>query len=153
MAVAIRHVQNPAMAITHAFVGVVVSDFAAAHEWYVRLFGREADMSPRDGEGVWRLSSSSSVYVVGDPERPGNGVLTLAVDDLVAYADRLRADGLALTEQSGGNAPHRLTISDDDGNTITFFQDPAPRWPNSPGPAVGNGLASVKGGRVSGEAD
>jgi hypothetical protein len=82
-------------------------------------------MFPNDGEAVWRLTSESSVYVVGDPERAGHGLLTLAIDDLDAFANRLRSQGLALTEHSQGNAPRRLTISDDDGNTITFFQDPA----------------------------
>lgn len=112
------------MAITHAFAGVPVSDFSAAYEWYARLFGRAADTFPRDGEAVWRLTSSSSVYVVGDRGRAGNGLLTLAVADLDLQAGRLRAAGLALTEQSAGGAPRRVMITDDDGNTITFFEDP-----------------------------
>jgi catechol 2,3-dioxygenase-like lactoylglutathione lyase family enzyme len=111
--------------VTHGFIGVPVSDFTAAYEWYVQLFGRGADMFPRDDEAVWRLTSSSSVYVVGDPGRSGNGLLTLAVDDLQVHANRLRSEGLALAEQSAGNGPPRLMISDRDGNRITFFQDPA----------------------------
>lgn len=113
------------MAITHAFVGIPVSDYSTAYGWYARLFGRAADMFPRDGEAVWRLTSSSSVYVVGDRERAGHGLLTLAVADLGLRAGRLRAEGFALTEQSGGGAPRRVMITDDDGNTITFFEDPA----------------------------
>ncbi len=116
---------NPAMTLTHAFAGVAVSDYAAAHEWYVRLFGREADMYPHDHEAVWRLTTSSSVYVVGDVERAGNGLLTLATDDLASLAKRLQADGLAFTRDSGGDAPESLTVSDDDGNRTKFFQDPA----------------------------
>jgi len=115
------------MAITHAFAGVAVTDFAAAHDWYVRLFGRAADMLPHDSEAVWRLSAWVSVYVVADPERAGNGLLTLAVADLDACADRLRADGFELTEHAEGTAPRRLTVNDDDGNTISFFQDLAGR--------------------------
>ena len=42
--------------MTHAFAGVAVSDFAAAYEWYVRLFGRAADMFPTDGEAVLRVT-------------------------------------------------------------------------------------------------
>jgi hypothetical protein len=71
------------------------------------------------------LTSNSSVYVVGDPERAGNGLLTLAIDDLDSHTNRLSANGFTLTEHPGGNSPRRLTISDDDGNMITFFQDPA----------------------------
>jgi catechol 2,3-dioxygenase-like lactoylglutathione lyase family enzyme len=113
------------VAITHAFAGVAVSDFPEAYEWYTRLFGRPADMFPTDGEAVWHLTSGASVYVVGDQDRAGKGLLTVVVDDLDVYADRLRADGHELTEQSGGTGPRRLRVSDDDGNTITFFEDPA----------------------------
>jgi hypothetical protein len=82
-------------------------------------------MFPLDDEAVWRLTTSSSVYVVGDVERAGNGLLTLASDDLDGLANRLQADGLVFTWDCGGNAPVRLIVSDDDGNRIAFFQDPA----------------------------
>jgi hypothetical protein len=36
----------------------------------------------------------------------------------------LTADGLTLTEQSGGASPRRLVIKDADGNSLTFFHDP-----------------------------
>jgi hypothetical protein len=39
-------------------------------------------MFPRAGEAVWWLTSSSSVYVVEDPERAGDALLTSAMDDL-----------------------------------------------------------------------
>jgi len=114
------------MTVTHAFAGVAVSDYAAAYEWYVRLFGREAEMVPHDHEAVWRLTTSSSVYVVGDPERAGNGLLTLATDDLAGLADRLEREGFAFTRDAGCDAPESLTVTDEDGNRIKFFQDPAP---------------------------
>jgi catechol 2,3-dioxygenase-like lactoylglutathione lyase family enzyme len=113
------------MKLTHAFAGLAVSDYAAAYEWYVRLFGREADMYPHDNEAVWRLTTSSSVYVLGDAERAGNGLLTLATNDLAGFANRLHADGLAFTQDAAGDAPEGLTVSDVDGNRIKFFQDPA----------------------------
>jgi len=113
------------MKITHTFVGVPVSDFAAAYKWYLGLFGRAADMFPSDGEAVWRLTPNSSVYVVADAKRAGNGLLTLAVDDLDAYANRLRLEGLTPDEHSAAS-PRRLMISDDDGNTVKLFADPAP---------------------------
>jgi catechol 2,3-dioxygenase-like lactoylglutathione lyase family enzyme len=111
--------------LTHAFAGVAVSNYDTACVWYVRLFGREADMHPHEHEAVWRLTTSSSVYVVGDVERAGNGLLTLATDDLAGLANRLQADGFAFTRDAGGDAPESLTVSDDDGNRIKFFQDPA----------------------------
>ena len=112
------------MKLTHTFAGVAVSDYAAGYEWYVRLFGREADMYPHDHEAVWRLTTSSSVYVVGDLERAGNGLLTLATDDLAGLVNRLQAEGLAFTRDAGRDAPESLTVSDEDGNRIKFFRDP-----------------------------
>lgn len=117
--------QNSAVKVTHTFGGVAVTDFAAAYEWYVHLFGRAADMFPHDGEAVWRLTPTASVYVVQDAERAGHALLTLAVDDFDAYARYLRDTELAYAEHSGDGPPRRLLISDDDGNTIALFQDPA----------------------------
>jgi catechol 2,3-dioxygenase-like lactoylglutathione lyase family enzyme len=112
--------------VTHTFGGVAVTDFAAAYQWFMRLFGRTADMFPHEGEAVWRFTPTASVYVVHDAERAGHALLTLAVDDLDAYARHLRENGLAYNEHSDGGAPRRLLVKDDDGNTIALFQDPAP---------------------------
>jgi catechol 2,3-dioxygenase-like lactoylglutathione lyase family enzyme len=113
------------VAVTHTFAGLAVAGYAAAYEWYVRMLGRPADMFPNDREAVWRLTPGGSIYVVEDPERAGTSLLTLALDDLEAHAKRLRDGGLAFTEQAHGAAPRRLVIRDVDGNTLTFFQDPA----------------------------
>jgi catechol 2,3-dioxygenase-like lactoylglutathione lyase family enzyme len=107
------------------FAGLPVADYAASYDWYVRLFGRAADMFPHDGEAVWRLAPSGSIYVVEDPARAGSGLVTLALDDLDAHEARLRAAGLGFTEQADGPAPRRLVVRDRDGNTLTFFQNPA----------------------------
>jgi catechol 2,3-dioxygenase-like lactoylglutathione lyase family enzyme len=113
------------VAVTHTFAGLPVSDFAAAYEWYVRLLGRPADMFPHEREAVWQLTPTSSVYVVQDSVRAGSGLVTLALDDLDANEERLGADGLALTEQSGSASPRRLVVKDADGNSVTFFHDPS----------------------------
>lgn len=114
------------MAVTHAFVGLPVAAYTAAHDWYVRLLGREADMFPHETECVWRLTPTSSIYVVQDAERAGNALVTLALDDLESQETRLRDGGFAFTEEAAGTAPRRLVISDLDGNTFVFFHDPAP---------------------------
>jgi hypothetical protein len=118
-------VQNQAVAVMHTFAGLPVYDFGAAYDWYVRLLGRPADMFPHEQEAVWRLTPTSSMYVVQDKERAGSGLLTLALNDLDAHEKRLLGDGLALTEQSGGASPRRLVIKDADGNSLTFFLDPS----------------------------
>jgi hypothetical protein len=111
--------------VTHTFGGIAVTDYAAAYQWFMRLFGRAADMFPHDGEAVWRLTPTASVYVVHDAERAGHSLLTLAVDDLDACATHLRENGFDYSEHSDGGAPLRLLIIDNDGNTIALFQDPA----------------------------
>jgi catechol 2,3-dioxygenase-like lactoylglutathione lyase family enzyme len=114
------------VAITHAFTGLPVADYNAAYPWYVRLLGREADMFPHDSECVWRLTSTSSIYVTHDPQRAGNSLVTLALDDLAAFEERMHATGITFTTETGGTAPRRLVVGDADGNRLTFFQDPSP---------------------------
>lgn len=113
------------MATTHAFAGLAVADYTAAYSWYARLFERPADMFPHDTEAVWRLSSSCSIYIVQDAERAGHGLVALAVDDLEAHERRLREAGIAFDAHADGSTPRRLVVEDGDGNTLTFFQDPA----------------------------
>lgn len=113
------------MAVTHTFVGLPVADFAAAYGWYARLLGRPADMFPHEREAVWRLTPTASIYVVQDDERAGSGLVTVALDDLDAHERLLSAEGLAYTEQPGGDSPRRIVVKDADGNSLTFFHDPS----------------------------
>jgi catechol 2,3-dioxygenase-like lactoylglutathione lyase family enzyme len=117
--------QNQPVAITHVFAGLPVADYAAAYDWYVRLLGREADMFPHKSECVWRLTPTSSIYVAQDSQRAGSARVTLALDDLDAHERRLHEVGLRFTEEASGTAPRRLTVSDIDGNSLAFFQDPS----------------------------
>ena len=114
------------MAVTHTFAGLPVADYASAYNWYVRLLGREADMFPHERECVWRLTATSSIYVVQDPERAGSALVTLALDDLGAHEKRLSDSEITFTEESSGAAPRRLVVSDIDANRLVFFEDRAP---------------------------
>lgn len=109
----------------HVFAGLPVTDYAATYDWYVRLFGRVADMLPNESEAVWRLSPRGSVYVVQDPARAGTALVTVALDDLDVEEARLRAAGVVFAEHAGGPGPRRLVVNDPDGNMLTFFQNPA----------------------------
>lgn len=114
------------MAVTHLFAGIAVSDFAAARRWYEVLFGRPPDMLPMEGEAVWQVTTSGSVYVTADPTRAGSALVTIAVPNLDEQATALAARGLKLhTEEAGSTAPRQLTVTDGDGNRIKFFEDPA----------------------------
>lgn len=109
------------MGITYTFAGLPVTDYEAAYEWYARLLGRPADMFPHPTEAVWRLTASSAVYVVQDPARAGKGLLTVALDDLDAFDESATVDD--------AEAPRRLVVTDPDGNTLTFFEDPGESSP------------------------
>ena len=113
------------MAITYLFAGLPVTDLRAASAWYEQVLGGPADAFPHPGEAVWHLTATGAVYVVEDAQRTGEGMLTLAVDDLRAIEARLRAAAIAATELPAGDAPRRIRIVDPDGNTLTFFEDPA----------------------------
>ena len=115
------------MAVTYLFAGLPVSDFAGAQDWYTRLLGREADMLPHETEAVWRLTPNSAIYVVEDSARAGSGLVTVALDDLDEQADRMREMRIDFTELQADNAPRRLKVTDLDGNTLTFFDDPGQR--------------------------
>ena len=82
-------------------------------------------MFPHDSEAVWRLAPGGSIYLVEDAGRAGSGLVTVALDDLEAHETRLQAVGVPFTEKSNKPAPRRLVVEDFDGNTLTFFQDPA----------------------------
>lgn len=110
--------------IVHTFAGIPVADYAAAYNWYVRLLGRQADMFPHETEAVWHLTPTSALYVVQDPERAGNGLLTVALDDLDAHERRLGSVGIAFARLDERGAPRRLVVTDEAGNALTFFQDP-----------------------------
>ena len=121
---AVRH--NRPMPVTHLFAGVAVSDFAAARRWYEALFGRPPDILPKEGEAVWHVTTFGSVYVTANPARAGSALMTIAVSDLDEHATALAARGLALEEPGAdSSALRQLTITDDDGNCIKFFADPA----------------------------
>ncbi len=42
------------------FAGIPVSDYAAAVEWYGRLFGSPPTFLPNDNEAVWELAEHRS---------------------------------------------------------------------------------------------
>ena len=112
------------MSVTHLFAGVAVSDFAAARRWYEALFGSPPDMLPMEGEAVWHVTTSGSVYVTADPPRAGSALVTIAVSNLNEHATALAARGLTLREEADSSAPRQLTVTDYDGNCIKFFEDP-----------------------------
>jgi catechol 2,3-dioxygenase-like lactoylglutathione lyase family enzyme len=100
--------------VDHLFAGIPVTDYEAARAWYEGLFGRPPDLLPNDNEAAWKLTDSGWVYIVGDAERAGAGMVTFLVDDIDAWADE--------TDDESIPGMRRVEIADPDGNRIQVAQ-------------------------------
>jgi predicted enzyme related to lactoylglutathione lyase len=102
------------------FAGVPVRDFTAARPWYERLLG-EPTFLPHATEAVWTLADDRSIFVVEDPERAGNALVTIFVDDLEAAIADISARGLEPAKrETYSNGVRRATYRDADGNEVGF---------------------------------
>jgi len=109
--------------VTHVFSGIAVRDFASAKGWYEQLFGRPPDMLPHETEAVWNLVDGGLVYVVGDPERAGRGLVALAVEDFDRTLAGTQLRGLppaAIEVMDSGS--RKATLTDPDGNQIALIR-------------------------------
>jgi hypothetical protein len=95
------------------FGGIAVRDFEAALPWYERLMRRPPDMVPKEGEACWKWGDGAWIYVVRDPDRAGNALVTVIVDDIYEYVP---ADAELLEE--GGMLT--AAVTDPEGNRIKF---------------------------------
>jgi predicted enzyme related to lactoylglutathione lyase len=111
------------MGVTATFAGIAVRDFRSMVDWYERLLGREPDMYPHDTEAAWQLTEGGWLYVVEDPERAGDALLTLLVDDLDDEVARVAASGLEMEPIYTIPGKARKAETDDpEGNRISLGQ-------------------------------
>ena len=102
------------------FAGIPVSDYAAAREWYERLFGQIAFV-PNDTEAVWELALHRYVYIAHLPEHAGHARHTVFAGDLDALVDEIAGRGLEPADrETYGNGVRKITYRDADGNEIGF---------------------------------
>jgi catechol 2,3-dioxygenase-like lactoylglutathione lyase family enzyme len=107
------------MKAAHLFAGLAVADYGAARSWYETFFGRPPDLVPHDNESAWQLTGGGWVYVVGDPQRAGRGLLTLLVDDLDELLAALAARGISTGPvEAYGSGARKAVVEDPDGNQI-----------------------------------
>jgi predicted enzyme related to lactoylglutathione lyase len=105
------------------FAGVAVADFEAAVTWYVRLFGRPADIVVKDDEVMWRIADTAWLYVVGDEQRAGRALVTLSVSDLDEALREIRGRGIASGPvELVGTAGRKASFTDTEGNTLSFIE-------------------------------
>jgi hypothetical protein len=114
------------MAFTEVFAGIAIAEIGSARSWYERLLGRPPDMLPNDNEAAWQLAGQGWIYLVGDAERAGHALVTVLVDDLDGLLAGLTERGLEPGPvETLGNGVRKASITDPDGNQISFGEVPA----------------------------
>lgn len=103
------------------FAGIPVTDYPSALPWYERLFGGPPSFSPSDIEAVWEVAEHRYVYIVQEPGRAGNALVSSFVDDLeerVAEIARRGIDPDRREPPLGGVT--KVVYRDPEGNEISF---------------------------------
>jgi hypothetical protein len=114
------------LAYIEFFAGVPVAGFDEAVAWYEQVWGKAPDFYPEPGEAVWQITEHAWIYVVIDADRAGNALITVLVDDLDGLVADLTGRGVEIgpIEEKGPSVPG-ITLTDPEGNRITFGQPPA----------------------------
>jgi len=107
------------------FAGIRVSDFAAARSWYERLLGAEPSFLPHATEAVWELGEHRYLYILGDPDSPGNALITVLVDELDELVEQIAGRGIEPDERvTLGSGARKAIYRDRDGNEVSFGEVP-----------------------------
>ncbi len=70
---------------------------------------------------MWTLADDRSVYIEQDPDRAGQGLVTVLVEDLDVQLAEIAARGLAADElQTYSNGVRKAVFRDTDGNEVGF---------------------------------
>ncbi|RJK96872.1 VOC family protein [Vallicoccus soli] len=110
------------MTVQHVLSVVSVRDLAAAEAFYARLLDRAPDNRPMPSLVEWQVVPGAWVQAYVDPGLAGSSRLNLAVDDLDAEREALRARGLdpqPVVEASRG--VRLCALTDPDGNVVTVI--------------------------------
>ena len=103
------------------FAGIPVTSYAAAVEWYERLFGAPPSFLPTEIEAVWELAEHRYLYIEELPARAGHALHTVFVDDLDERVESIGARGLEpASQETYGNGVRKVIYRDPDGNEIGF---------------------------------
>lgn len=113
------------MTFTHVFAGLAAADYPSAVGFYERLYGRRPDVIVKDDECMWEVTAGGWMYLLADPDRAGQGQITILVEDLDEQLAQLAGRGIETPPvQTMGNGVRTATIEDADGNLVKFGQVP-----------------------------
>jgi predicted enzyme related to lactoylglutathione lyase len=103
------------------FAGIPVTDYAAAMEWYERLFGSPPSFVPTEGEAVWELAEHRFVFIEQQPEHAGHARHLLFVDDLDTLVAQIAERGLTpVKKETLSNGVRKAEYRDPDANKFEF---------------------------------
>ncbi len=103
------------------FAGIPVRDYAAAVEWYERLFGSAPTFLPNKAEAVWELAEHRYAFIELRPEHAGHARHLLFVDDLDGRIAQIAKRGLnPIERETNSNGVRKVAYRDPDGNEFGF---------------------------------
>lgn len=103
------------------FAGICVRDHARARPWYEALLGGPPTFHAHETESVWEIAPHRWLVVEQRPERAGNAVQTVFVDDLDARVAAIAARGIEpASEEAYGDGVRKVVYRDPDGNELGF---------------------------------
>ncbi|EHR52752.1 lactoylglutathione lyase family protein [Saccharomonospora marina XMU15] len=104
---------------TDLFAGIPVKDYEAALAWYEQLFGSPPTFVASDTEVVWELAEHRCIAIEHVPERAGNAMNTVFVDDFDDRVAAIESRGLTpVKRETYGNGARKALYRDPDGNEI-----------------------------------
>lgn len=87
--------------ITNVLAEALVTDHAAAVEWYTALFDRPPDRRPMGGLAEWQLNPTGGRQVFERAEGAGSSFVTFIVDMVTPVTDHLASIGIDTEIQTG----------------------------------------------------
>lgn len=117
------------MKVQKIYTALLTADFAAAEDWYTKLFGRGPDSRPMDTLVQWELFDQGGLALSSDKEIAGTGVIILYVDDVAAERRRLQGLGIVLGDDIKGDYSTLAQVRDADGNLLTLATPPSRPFP------------------------
>lgn len=111
------------MNITNALAGIMTQDITTASTWHEKLFNRPADVTPMEGLSEWHFQESGVLQLVQDEERAGASSVTLTVTSRENVLTELESKGISVGPMTETEFVKTVTISDPEGNRITFAEN------------------------------
>jgi predicted enzyme related to lactoylglutathione lyase len=109
------------MSYVNVLPSLHVSAFDETVAWYERLFGREPDRRPMDGDVEWQLTPTGGIQIFRNPDQPTTQTVILGLDDLDAELDGLRGRGIE-AEPFDVTSFRLAELKDPAGNTVILSE-------------------------------